>query len=363
MINNLELDHRIREVISDVVDNELYLRTDRRRTPKSRIETWAMVPVLKWDEIPGKGILHFLDRDAEWIAQAGQESGHSHCIAVAFGDAGVPTSAHSVPMTSEGLVEFSLQCAGVPYLLTTEEGAFAILCTTSNYNIVAGPYRFVCKSIGASIDAVRDEFRITAKCEDGELGELLQSVSARYEAINGQVVEPIHAPEKIASLRSLIDDIVEEEIHISKRWIEANNWAVAPIESGLYLSQLADEWLSEAAQMMQCNQLWAISTESETAEHHRVPAHRAGITSFRRECSVYHYVLVPENRSFIVLYTKEDYVLIAGPANFVTKALGASIAASRRQFMERYADDLMWPPKVREFLISVAKRYEPYNGE
>ncbi len=363
MINNMELDHRIREAVSDIVENGLYLRTGGRTVFESRTETWAIVPVLKWAETPGKGMLHFLDRDAEWIAQAGRESGHSECVAVAFGDDGALTGAHYVPMTTKGLVEFSLQCAGVPYLLTTEDAAFAILCTTSNYNLVAGPYQFVRKCIGASIGAVRDEFRITARHEEGELGDLLRSVSARYEWIDGRVVEPVDDPGMIASLRSLVADIVEEEIHISRKWIESNHWAVVPIESGTYLSQLADEWLTEAAAMLECKYLWAIPTELEAVDHYRVPVHRAGITSFRRECNVFHYVLVPENRSFAVLYTKEDYVLIAGPAEFVRHALGASIEASRREFLERYADISAGNfDSLRNFLVNVAKRYEGYNG-
>ncbi len=363
MMNTIELSQSIRSVVTSVVEDHLHLITRGRRWPGSRAETWAIVPVYKWPAIPGRKGIHFLDRAAEWVAQAGQELGYSECIAVALAEGGTPTGAYSFPMTAEGVMEFSWHCAGVPHLLTTEDGAFAILCTTSNYNIIGGPHAFVRTSIGASIDAMRTDFQWAAGSKDGELGTLLQSISDCYEGVDGVSITQVIDPDQISRLHSLLEDVIEEEIHISRQWIEANNWAVVPIESYTLPSSAAIEWLVEAARMMKCDHLWGIPTERDSMGIYRVGTEVDEIGSFYKVCWGFHYALLAEDRSCMVLYTMDDYGLIAGPAEFVRHAVGASIEASRREFLERYVDIAAGSfDGVRNFLVNVAKRYEGYNG-
>lgn len=323
---------------------------------------WAAVPIEKWSDVPGYHGIHLLDREAEWISKAAIASGYSECFALPVGFDASMRQSYRVSMTEEDLLRFSWTCAGAAYLLIPADQGFAILCTTDGYNIVSGGRRFVVGSIGASIAAVREDFYDAAKFESGEAGQKMMAVAERYRSCDGRACDPVNNAALIEDLRELRQGIVETPVNLNLSWLRRNNLAAVPMDRATYSSRSAHEWIERAAQRMNCSYFWAIPTESDVAGYYGVAMDIRGLGEFQSEGSGIGYLLVNPGGSCAILYTPEDYVLVAGAPAFVADAIGAGIATTRRYFLERFAKDDTWGGEYSEFLVSVARRYEQFNG-
>lgn len=179
-------------------------------------------------------------------------------------------------------------------------------------------------------------------------------------------IRVISDPAIISKLENTVGSIIESHLHFRLEWIEFNNWAVVPVEKGPHFNEREAEWFVEAANLLDCKECFAIMTEpghSDIPSCYQVPVSQEAVLEFGFAAATLNFIVISEDYSFAILSTSEDYKLVAGPKAFVQKAVGSSIPTARSMFLNYYADDPMSPPKVREFLISVAKRYEPYNGE
>lgn len=184
-------------------------------------------------------------------------------------------------------------------------------------------------------------------------------------AIDKSGIEAVTDRAQINHTMLLIEDVVEKPHHLKSEWIIRRGWAAVPVESPVsHFYEREAEWLSEAAISVSCSECLAIATEPQPFEKvcYRVPMTQEGLLEFGWECGGFNYILLPEDRSFAVLCTSEDYSVVAGPSNFVTKVIGSSIPTARKMFL-RFADDPLQQEPERSHLVEVAKRYEWYNGE
>lgn len=122
--------------------------------------------------------------------------------------------------------------------------------------------------------------------------------------------------------------------------------------------------MSQALHSIDCFECLAVATEplKNTYICYWVSTSREGLLDFDTKCSHFNFALISEDVSFVVLCTVADYYLVAGQADFVTRAVGKSIQAARQDFFE-FATDSAWKDNDREYLLSICKRYEPFNGE
>ncbi len=65
-------------------------------------------------------------------------------------------------MTKDGLLGFSHECAGLNFILVPADLAFALLFTSEDYNLYAGPRNFVECALGTSIASAGSAFQIYA---------------------------------------------------------------------------------------------------------------------------------------------------------------------------------------------------------
>jgi hypothetical protein len=177
-------------------------------------------------------------------------------------------------------------------------------------------------------------------------------------------IEPITDPVEIDRLALLVEEVVEKPFHLRPEWLRKNRLAAVPVESASHFYEREAEWLAQAARSIGCGECFAVATEplENTVLCYRVPATQEAFLAFSRECFSLNYVLIPEDRSFAVLCTSEDYYVVAGSQSFVTKAAGSGIDTARKMFL-RAANDITLPGADRERLLAVAKRYEPFDGE
>lgn len=134
-----------------------------------------------WLAVPSEKGRHFDDPEAENTAKAMQVLGCRECFAVATEPVGNYPHCYSVPATKEGLRDFSDECAGLNFVLVPGNETFAVLCTSEDYNIHAGPPHFVAQALGADIQTARTRFREFASDEWWQ-GRLLK-VAERYEQV------------------------------------------------------------------------------------------------------------------------------------------------------------------------------------
>lgn len=181
---------------------------------------------------------------------------------------------------------------------------------------------------------------------------------------NHLTIEPITDPVQIDRLTLLIEDVVEKPFHLKLEWLEKNQLAAVSVESASHFYEREAEWLSQAALLIGCGECFAIATEplENTVLCYRVPTTQEAFLEFSRECFSLNYILIPEDKSFAVLCTSEDYYIVAGSQSFVTRAIGSSMITARKMFL-RVVNDITLSETERERLLAIAKRYEPFNGK
>jgi hypothetical protein len=79
--------------------------------------------------------------------------------------------------------------------------------------------------------------------------------------------------------------------------------------------------------------------------------------AFSEQCAGLNCLLLPADASWAILFTSEDYNLIAGPSDFVQQVLGDSLQAAWTRFEAFAADAIGW----RNSLLQVAARYRPFS--
>ena len=172
--------------------------------------------------------------------------------------------------------------------------------------------------------------------------------------------------------RSLLANFVDES-HISLSLIQERNWVVVPSETSNHFSHEDAALLSQALHSIDCFECLAIPVTGEgdcyqlpTSEVrgndcYRIPTSEAGLIEFGDECGHFDFALTDENLSFLI-FCNVEYVLVAGQADFVTRAVGTSIQTARRLFFE-FADDLdRHTRQGHQFYLSLCDRYKPFNG-
>lgn len=153
--------------------------------------------------------------------------------------------------------------------------------------------------------------------------------------------------------RSLVANFVDDT-HISLSLIQEKNWAIVPVETANHFSEEDAALLSQALHAIDCFECFAIGIGFDC---YRIPTSEAGLIEFSYEGGHFDYALTDENLSFLI-FCHFEYLLVAGQADFVTKAIGTSIQTARREFFD-FADDSDY---LHEFFLSLCDRYKPFNG-
>ena len=204
--------------------------------------------------------------------------------------------------------------------------------------------------------------------------QTIDNADPKQSAWNGPLVyiERITDKSQYEFARSLVANLVDE-YHISLSLVQERNWVVVPGETSNHFSPEDAALLSQALHAIDCFECFAIPVTGEgdcyqlpTSEVrgndcYRIPTSEAGLIEFGDECGHFDYALTDENLSFLI-FCSVEYILFAGQADFVTKAIGTSIQTARREFFD-FADDIDYhTPQGHQFYLSLCDRYKPFNG-
>jgi hypothetical protein len=182
--------------------------------------------------------------------------------------------------------------------------------------------------------------------------------------MDGGIISPIKEPLELDEALSLIEEVAERPGDLKLGWLINHGWAAVPAEGAMHFNEQDAHRISDAMIWIGCFEIIAVATEplENTTLCYRVPTSKEGLLEFSWECGSFYFVLVPRNRDFAIMCTADDYYLVAGPRSFVEQAVGCELKEARERFL-KFAKDESWPEPVRQHFLSVARRYETFNGE
>ncbi len=164
---------------------------------------------------------------------------------------------------------------------------------------------------------------------------------------------------KAAAWEEWAGKALESSHQFTRAFLKEQGWLVVPVESGQHFDDQDAERLASAATAFGATKLRAVSLEDlrHVRDALEVDVTEVGLLLFSRECAHFNFALVPEDYSFAVVCTTDDYFLVAGPRTFVELATGKRVPEARSDFDEFAADD-SWSDADRIRLLGVSARYE-----
>lgn len=165
------------------------------------------------------------------------------------------------------------------------------------------------------------------------------------------MLKEISDPKVIEHLDSLAAEITEKTYLVKKDWLSKHAHIAVVVESAMHLNEKYAADFAEAIKAAGHDVCCAVATEEleGVVRYWEVPATQEGLLEFSDATSMFNFALFPENGSFVILCTVDDYIIIAGERGFVEKACGGDIPAARAAFRNFIFDE-----RHRE----IADRYE-----
>ena len=166
---------KFKEVVLGLMDGPWDFQVDR-------------VAAKGWWAIPVESSAHFSKEEAQRLAIAIRHLGCSECLAVATEPLAQHPEGFKLSPTPEALLAFSQECGLFNFMLFEPGLHFAILCTTEDYFVVAGPKGFAEEALGLSVEVAREQFeRFASHWPEGKnwgaLRNMLKAVSKRYASL------------------------------------------------------------------------------------------------------------------------------------------------------------------------------------
>lgn len=167
-------------------------------------------------------------------------------------------------------------------------------------------------------------------------------------------IQAVSDPHMLQKLAAMIADVTDPPWHLKPEWIVKQGWVAVPVEKGRHFEANEAETVSQALQALGCTECLAIATEpmGEYPHCYRVPCTKEGLLDFSHACAGTNFVLIPEDLSWAILCTSEDYNVFAGPLALVESALGTDISTALARF-RAVAADAWWESR----LLEVLKKY------
>jgi len=132
------------------------------------------------------------------------------------------------------------------------------------------------------------------------------------------------------------------------------DWVAIPSESSSHLNRGDRNRLATAFRSRGHERIYAVALEvlKNIELAYEIEASEAGLDLFNRTCAHFNYVLCSVDVSCLAICTTDDYLVIAGRADFVEGALGKSTGEAIAAFEEFIADP-GWVAPMPSLLNSV----------
>lgn len=157
-------------------------------------------------------------------------------------------------------------------------------------------------------------------------------------------------PTELAAARDLRRSVADGPAELSARWLAATEARVLAQESGRHLEVDEVSSVAEAYAEAGIHSLVAVVTDALVVqdEAYALGASPQDLAQLSSELAGVNFVLLDSPATHCILFTTDDYKLVAGPPAFVTRIVGDPRAAMD-SFIEFAADQLeeMQPAMLR----------------
>jgi len=155
------------------------------------------------------------------------------------------------------------------------------------------------------------------------------------------MLKEISDPKKISRLETVATEIIEDTYLIRMDWINKKNRVAVVVESAMHLNEEYARNFAAAIVTAGHVLCCAVATEELAGEvrYWEIPATPEVLLEFSKATAMYNFALIPEDGSFVILCTVDDYIIVAGDSKFVEKAVGGDIAAARAGFRKFIFDE------------------------
>jgi hypothetical protein len=155
-----------------------------------------------------------------------------------------------------------------------------------------------------------------------------------------------------------IDEIVDRPGRLHPDALEARQWIAVPVETANHLDEDTASRLVNHSRNAGAKRLFAVETERDVTKREfcSLPVSADGLASFNWELGLMYCALFSPALDWLILCTKDDHYVVAGPLEFVEAILDKPVGQALREFGE-FASDPAWSPAERDFLQGVAERY------
>lgn len=173
------------------------------------------------------------------------------------------------------------------------------------------------------------------------------------------LVDDPRTTDRLSELKDEALEVVEgagDACLVKWQWASAKGWIVLPGE--YELTELRDERLAlirgrgvrelYGIKVLNFKHMPQFVVFSATAEDYR---------EIQRNFAVVSFAVIPDDRSFLVLLTPEDYHLVAGPRVFLEDFFGCSVEVQRENYREYALDNPNQP-----ILMKVHDAYASMSG-
>lgn len=163
------------------------------------------------------------------------------------------------------------------------------------------------------------------------------------------MIEPVTDKRTAEVLEQHLKVMIEGRDHVRKDWWSASGRTAVAIESGMHFVEYQAETISAA--LKEAGQKVIFAVELEEGEENgrwRLYSDAVDLLKLSERAFMLRIALLTEDGSLVILCSPDDYIVIAGPRQFVERVCGGDLKAVRAAFCEWAFD---------ERLKEIARRY------
>lgn len=148
------------------------------------------------------------------------------------------------------------------------------------------------------------------------------------------MIEPVTDKRTAELLEQHLKSMIEGREHVRKDWWSASGRAAVPLESGMHFVESQAKTISAALQDAGHNVIFAVELEQQgKGGLWKLNRDAADLLDLSARTFMLPVALLTEDGSLVILCSPDDYIVIAGPRQFVERACGGDLKAARAMFL------------------------------
>lgn len=154
------------------------------------------------------------------------------------------------------------------------------------------------------------------------------------------MIEPVTDKRTAELLEQHLKAMIEDRNHVRKDWWSASGRTAIAIESGMHFVESQAKAITAALKEAGQKVIFAVELEEEGETGlWKLYPDAVDLLELSQRMFMLRVALITEDGSLVILCSPDDYIVIAGPRQFVERACGGDLKAARATFCEWAFDE------------------------